>query len=115
TLLMALLPSVVIAPRVLSGQMEVGRIVEATGAFTAIMGSLTILVDNMESLAGFAAGIGRVKGLNNRLKKKDSGTARRRGEKISLVEGETLSFNGVTLQTPNYERTLIRDLTASIP
>src|SRR6476619_4877428 len=57
TLLMALLPSIVIAPRVLSGELEVGRIVQATGAFSAIMGSLTILVDNMESLAGFAAGI----------------------------------------------------------
>ena len=48
TLLMLLLPSIVIAPRVLSGKLEVGRIVEATGAFSAIMGSLTILVDNME-------------------------------------------------------------------
>ena len=66
---MALLPSIVIAPRVLSGELEVGRIVEATGAFSAIMGSLTILVDNMESLAGFAAGISRVKALNSRLKK----------------------------------------------
>ena len=33
TLLMALLPSIVIAPRVLSGELEVGRIVQATGAF----------------------------------------------------------------------------------
>ena len=64
TLLIALLPSIVIAPRVLSGELEVGRIVEATGAFGAIMGSLTILVDNMESLALFAAGISRVKALN---------------------------------------------------
>uniref|UniRef100_Q027D3 ABC transporter domain protein n=1 Tax=Solibacter usitatus (strain Ellin6076) TaxID=234267 RepID=Q027D3_SOLUE len=113
TLLMALLPSIVIAPRVLSGELEVGRIVEATGAFAAIMGSLTILVDNMESLAGFAAGIGRVKGLNNRLKKK----ARRERpgrEKITMVESEHLKFEGVTLHTPNYERTLIRDLSASI-
>jgi putative ATP-binding cassette transporter len=49
TLLMALLPSIVIAPRVLSGDLEVGRIVEATGAFSAIMGPLPILVDTMET------------------------------------------------------------------
>jgi hypothetical protein len=78
---MALLPSIVIAPRVLSGEFEVGRIVEATGAFSAIMGSLTILVDNIEGLAGFAAGISRVRTLNSRLK--------RAGKPILLAAGHT--------------------------
>jgi putative ATP-binding cassette transporter len=113
TLLMALLPSIVIAPRVLSGELEVGRIVQATGAFSAIMGSLTILVDYMESLAGFAAGIRRVKGLNSHLKK--AGKPERSGrEKIAMVVSERLNIENVTLHTPNYERTLIKELTASI-
>ncbi|MCU1326287.1 MAG: transporter domain protein, partial [Bryobacterales bacterium] len=60
TLLVMVLPTLVIAPQVLSGHLEVGRIVEATGAFSAIMGSLTILVDNMEDLSRYAAGIRRV-------------------------------------------------------
>jgi putative ATP-binding cassette transporter len=114
SLLMLLLPSVIIAPRVLSGELEVGRIVEATGAFSAIMGSLTILVDNMEDLSRYAAGIRRVKTLNSRLK--DGGAPARSGrETIAIVEGEGLSFENVTLHTPNYERTLIRELNASVP
>ena len=32
-----------------------------------------------------------------------------------MVESDRLHFDNVTLHTPNYERTLIRDLTASIP
>ena len=114
SLLMALLPSIVIAPRVLSGELEVGRIVEATGAFSAIMGSFTILVDNMESLAGFAAGISRVKSLNSHLRRVIA-PPKSEDEKISMVEADQLSFHNVTLQTPNYERTLIKGLTASIP
>src|SRR5262249_27769032 len=115
TLLMALLPSIVIAPRVLSGELEVGRIVQATGAFAAIMGSLTILVDNMESLAGFAAGIRRVKGLNSQLKRAAAPAAAVVGrDKIAMVVSERLNFDNVTLQTPKYERTLIKELTASI-
>lgn len=114
TLLMALLPSIVIAPRVLSGELEVGRIVQATGAFAAIMGSLTILVDNLESLAGFAAGISRVKALNNHLKRASAPSTPDRG-KIALVESDRLHFENVTLQTPNYERTLVKDLSASVP
>jgi putative ATP-binding cassette transporter len=113
TLLVMLLPSVVIAPRVLSGSLEVGRIVEATGAFSAIMGSLTILVDNMEDLSRYAAGVKRVKTLNKSLKK--AAASRSGREQIAMIEGDELSFDNVTLQTPNYERTLIRDLAASIP
>jgi putative ATP-binding cassette transporter len=113
TLLVALLPSIVIAPRVLSGELEVGRIVQATGAFAAIMGSLTILVDNMESLAGFAAGIRRVKNLNSHLKKVATPGIPGR-DQIAMVVSERLNFDNVTLHTPNYERTLIKELTASI-
>lgn len=113
TLLIALLPSVIIAPRVLSGSLEVGRIVEATGAFSAIMGSLTILVDNMEDLSRFAAGISRVRALNRSLKKLSVPPSGE--EQIALVESDRLNFDNVTLHTPNHERTLIRDLTASIP
>jgi len=114
TLLVLLMPSLIIAPRVLSGELEVGRIVEATGAFSAIMGSLTILVDNMEDLSRFAAGISRVKSLSGGLKRGGlpSGAVR---ETIAMVTSEELRFDHVTLQTPNYERTLIRDLTAAVP
>jgi putative ATP-binding cassette transporter len=114
TLLMMMLPSVIIAPRVLSGELEVGRIVEATGAFSAIMGSLTILVDNMEDLSRYAAGISRVKTLNTRLKSLGA-PSRSTREKIAMVDSERLHFDKVTLHTPNYERTLIRELTASVP
>jgi putative ATP-binding cassette transporter len=116
SLLMGLLPSILIAPQVLSGKFEVGRIVQATGAFAAIMGSLTILVDNMESLAGFSAGIRRVKALNNRLKlawiPKGTGISER--HKIAAIASDRLRFDGVTLYTPDYSRALIRDLTAGV-
>jgi putative ATP-binding cassette transporter len=68
----------------------------------------------MESLAGFAAGISRVKALNSRLKR--IGTPQQSGrETIAMLESKRLNFQNVTLHTPNYERTLIRDLSASIP
>jgi putative ATP-binding cassette transporter len=68
----------------------------------------------MEDLSRYAAGIRRVKTLNASLRRA-SVTTRPGSEEISIVEGDGLRFEGVTLQTPNYERTLIRDLTASIP
>ena len=133
------LPTLIIAPRVLSGELEVGRIVQATGAFAAILGALTLLVDNLESLSRFAASVGRLESFAHSLapdsaqlppkgskspiaarangvpqgvkKERDDGTS----GKIDTQEGEDLGFENVTLRTPNGERTLVKDLTISIP
>jgi putative ATP-binding cassette transporter len=114
TLLMAMLPSVIIAPRVLSGELEVGRIVQATGAFAAIMGALTILVDNLEYLSRFAAGVGRLDAFAHNLTPAKTRADPER-QKIVTREGKHLNFDDITLQTPNYERTLVKELTVSVP
>ena len=103
------LPSIILAPRVLSGELEVGRIVQAGGAFTAILGALSILVDNLESLSRFAAGVRRLDSFARALTPKQimGDPARNR---IEMREGDKLSFEDVTIQTPNYERTLVKSL-----
>ena len=106
------LPSLLLAPRVLSGEMEVGRVVQAAGAFSAILSALTLLVDNLENLSRFAAGIGRLDVFNRFLTRKQiAGSGK--GTKITMREGDKLSFEDVTLQTPNYERTLVQSLICS--
>src|SRR6185369_7504462 len=55
-----ILPSIIVAPRILSGELEVGRVVQAAGAFAAMLSSLTIFIDNFELLSSFAAGIDRL-------------------------------------------------------
>src|SRR5207302_10218233 len=54
------IPSAIIAGRVLSGELEVGRAVQAAGAFTAILTALAIFIDNFDALSRFAAGIDRL-------------------------------------------------------
>ena len=46
-----ILPSAIIAGRVISGELEVGRAIQATGAFAAILSALTVIVDNFEALS----------------------------------------------------------------
>ena len=108
------LPSIIMAPRVLSGELEVGRVVQAAGAFSAILSALTLLVDNLENLSRFAASVSRLealaKGMTPTKMKADAGRS-----KIDTREGENLSFNDVTMQTPNYERTLVKSLTVLVP
>jgi putative ATP-binding cassette transporter len=50
------LPGMILANGVLSGELEVGRAIQATGAFTAVLGAVGVIVDNFESLSRFVAG-----------------------------------------------------------
>jgi len=128
------LPTLIIAPRVLSGELEVGSIVQATGAFTAILGALTLLLDNLEDLSRFAASVGRLETLVHGLSpgtthdvpkvRKSKNGAAPNGKpvevkppptKILAQESEDIGFENFTLRTPNNERTLVRELTMSIP
>ena len=114
SLISMVLPVLVIAPRVLSGELEVGRVVQAAGAFAAVLAALTVLADNMESLSRFAASISRLDVLDQNLAPGQTVVDPERGRIISRVGGQ-LRFEDVTLQTPNYERTLVKGLTAAVP
>jgi vitamin B12/bleomycin/antimicrobial peptide transport system ATP-binding/permease protein len=105
------LPALIIAPRVLSGELEVGQVVQATGAFSAILAALSVLVDNLENLSSFAAGVSRLDIFARHL-----GPAPTSGRsRIETREDNHLSLDHITLQTPDYEQTLIKDLTLAVP
>ena len=123
------LPTLIIAPRVLSGELEVGRMVQAAGAFSAILGALTLLLDNLEGLSRFAASVGRLESLAHNLplekppearnsdqpKNGKPGSVKQEAARIATQHGEHLGFENVTLRTPNNERTLVTGLTVSVP
>jgi len=130
------LPILIIAPRVLSGEMEVGRIVQATGAFSVILSALTLLIDNLDDLSRFAASVGRLETFEQSLSAsapgtpgkpaKSKGAANGHGDsrpepddlavaRIRTEEGDHLSFENFTLKIPNSQRTLIKGLALSVP
>ena len=103
------LPTLIIAPRVLSGELEVGSIVQATGAFSAILSALTLVLDNLEALSRFAASVGRLEGLAHGLSIQSSDKPT-----ITTQEADHLAFENVTLQAPNDGRTLAKALSFSV-
>ena len=110
------LPSVILADSVLSGQMEVGRAVQAAGAFAVVLGSVALIVDNFESLSRFVAGIDRLQALSalvlvDSVEKAAPDDAR---PQIQSQQGDHLALDSLTLYTPNYERMLIKELTLSL-
>jgi putative ATP-binding cassette transporter len=115
-----ILPSLIVAPRILTGELEVGRVVQAAGAFASMLGALTIFIDNFELLSGFAAGIERLHAFGRALKPE-----RRRAPRVSLsqleqieqieqIEQPSLELSHVTLRTPDRRRLLIKDVSLSV-
>jgi len=109
SMLTLVLPSAIIASHVLSGEMEVGRAVQAAGAFTAVLAAISLVVDNFESLTRFAAGVDRLDAFFQTLQ------APPRRPKTDIpaetVEGaDELRLEDLTVQTPAPARQLLRHL-----
>lgn len=108
-----ILPYSIIAQQVLAGELEVGRAIQAAGAFAAILTALTVIVDNFESFSRFAAGIDRLHSFREFLTGKVS-RPQQAGHLIELIQNSHLIIDKLTLQTPNHTRTLIKNLSMSI-
>lgn len=111
----SIIPSVILASQVLSGEIEVGRVVEAVGAFTAVLTALAVIVDNFEALSRFAAGIERLYSFRRSI---DGSVAlAERDEAIEAGEADEdsrLALETVTVQTPGGDRTLVKDLSVEV-
>ncbi len=123
------LPSSILANGVLSGELEVGRAIQAAGAFAAVLGAVSLIVDNFESLSRFVAGIDRLHALSQMVletpaaptpwaepattvRDADS-TAQAPSEpapQIATRIGEGVAIEGLTLYTPQFGRLLVQDL-----
>lgn len=112
-LLTLVIPSALIADQVLSGEMEVGRAVQAAGAFAAVLGAISMIIENFEGLSRFAAGIDRLDVLAKCLPA-DAGEERRSDDTIRSVDAPHLEIEDLTLLTPDSERTLLHKLSLSV-
>jgi putative ATP-binding cassette transporter len=130
SLLTLVLPSAIIASRVLSGELEVGSAVQAGGAFTAILAAMTVIVEHFEGLSRLSAGVDRLYGFARSLQPTSTraeGAApapaddadpasphARDALTIETVHALRLALSHLTLLTPNRARTLVIDLSLAV-
>lgn len=150
------LPALVVAPAVFSGELEVGKVSEAQGAFIRVFFSLNVIVARFQALTAFGAGIDRLYDFAvslGHVETQESAAAilavsessaptverEQAAEDEATIAPATvaeaqkaapeiasehptilkevasqLSLHHVTLQTPNYQRILIEDLTLAL-
>ena len=110
------LPAIVIAPKVLSGDIEVGKVTEAAGAFALIFRSLNFIVERFQDLTAFAASVDRLSTLRAYLDHpKVIPQEVINYSTIDTIQQDRLALKDITLQTPNYKRILVGDLSVELP
>ena len=160
------LPAIVVAPGVFGGDVEVGKVSEAQGAFIRVFFSLNVVVARLQSLTAFGAGIDRLYDFSEAINANKT-TASAEGDLseitedtkplvvpadtnatndddveandvekvaenaatqpvttpvstpvstpvITLETSPELTLQHLTLQTPNYQRILIEDLSLTL-
>jgi putative ATP-binding cassette transporter len=111
--MIVLIPALIIAPIYFAGKVEFGVFTQADMAFSQILTALSLVVTSFTDLSNFAAVINRLSGFTEVLDEPDN--ASRPGAKvIESVEGARLACEHVTLETPDYERTLVADLSVEV-
>jgi len=108
-------PVVVLAPGVFEGSSNVGDVTQAQTAFLQVFFALDLIIERFESLTEFAAGIDRVYDFAQAIDRNQPEQLTEGERQIDTVEANRIALERVTLQTPNYQRTLIADLSVELP
>jgi len=103
------IPGVILARSVMAGDIEVGRVVQATGAFAAIFRALNTVVEKFDALSLFAAGISRLDRFR-RVLDSVGRPSEKDPDHINTTEGALVELQNVSLQTPEGKRALINNL-----
>ena len=110
------LPALVVAPAIFAGEMEVGKVSEAQGAFMRVFFSLNVVVARFQQLTTFGAGINRLYTFAQFLEQTEATQASDEQQpQIQTIEADRLAVEHLSLQTPNYQRTLVEDLSIELP
>jgi len=106
--LIQLLPYVVVARLFFAGQIAFGVVSQGAMAFMQVLNALSIVITRFEDLTRFTAAINRLHGFEAALGNGQDLTADR--PRIETRQDDRLALNDLTVETPNHQRTLVRNL-----
>lgn len=127
-----ILPALVVAPAIFAGEMEVGKVSEAQGAFIRVFFSLNLVVARFQALTTFGAGISRLYSFAEFLEQTDQQAAQPETAQVEPTDAEAIDSNPdlkataatasdsgsarpATIQTQHADRLAIEHLTLQTP
>src|SRR5881296_3432046 len=107
-----IIPALVVAPLFIRGEVEFGVITQSAMAFSTLVGALSLVVTQFQSISSFAAVVSRLGSLGEAMEHVGlSATAH-----IDVQEDEArVAYEGLTLLSPGNNHVLVRELSVSVP
>src|SRR5437667_12560680 len=110
--LIQIIPALVVAPLFIRGEFEFGVITQSAMAFSALLGALSLVVTQFQSISSFAAVVSRLGSLADAMDHVGSPAA----ASIEVGEDEArVAYERLTLVSPGSDHVLIRELSVSVP
>jgi vitamin B12/bleomycin/antimicrobial peptide transport system ATP-binding/permease protein len=104
-----LVPYAIIAPLFFAKQIDFGTIGQGIFAFSMVLSSLSIIINRIQDISAFSAGIRRIAALNEKLDANQQ-TDDRAQDRIQTHLANQFILTNLTLRTPDAERTLFDNL-----
>ncbi|MBF2099192.1 MAG: ABC transporter ATP-binding protein/permease [Gloeomargaritaceae cyanobacterium C42_A2020_066] len=104
-----IVPYVIVAPLYFAGKTDLGTITQAYIAFSQVLGALSLVANQIQSISSFAAGVERLGAFSEVLQ-----DGRPAGPQITTQVDGRIALEHLTLVTPNQERTLVEDLSLAL-
>ena len=105
-------PYLVLAAPYFAGQMDYGRFVQAAFAFNMVEGSLFFIVNQIEELAKFTAGINRLEGFQSKVENVSKESSR--NEFLLKPDSKFILVHNADLYPPGSSSPIISDLNLSL-
>ncbi|MCG8551674.1 MAG: ABC transporter ATP-binding protein/permease, partial [Desulfobacterales bacterium] len=115
--LVIILPTMIVAPMYFAGKVEFGQISQASFAFGQVLGAFSIIIQHFDRISAFAAGINRVSTFKEKLFTASGSKTTKEGTnlpRIQRVTKDAIRTINLNLQTPDYKRTLIQNLSLNL-
>lgn len=109
--LVQIIPTLIIAPSFIWGEIEFGVITQSAMAFSQLLGAFSVIVNQFGSISSFAAVVARLGSLAEAVEQKEQ---IRSGIEQFEAEGR-IEFGGLTLVSPHDNIILLSELTLTIP
>ncbi len=103
-----LLPTIVLAPQILAGDLEIGVSAQAGVAFRSILISLSLIISQFQQLSALGAATSRLDELQNTIVSLENPS--KSVTHLNWVEDSYIEFENVTLQTPDAQKVIVENL-----
>jgi putative ATP-binding cassette transporter len=109
--LIQIIPALIVAPLFIRGEVEFGVVTQSAMAFSVLLGALSLVVTQFQSISSFAAVIARFGSLADELEAVPPPGAAH----IDVQEDDTrVAYEGLTLRSTGNGHVLVKDLSVSV-